>query len=51
MAVASMDQTTQQNAARVDEASASADVLRNQSSRLQAAISVFKRHSTGALID
>jgi methyl-accepting chemotaxis protein len=51
IAVASMEQTTQQNAALVEEASASADVLRNQTSQLEDAISVFKLHSTGALID
>jgi methyl-accepting chemotaxis protein len=50
IAVASMDQTTQQNAALVEEASASADILRNQTSQLQDAISVFKLHSTGVLL-
>jgi methyl-accepting chemotaxis protein len=41
IAVASMDQTTQQNAALVEEASASADVLKTQTSQLADAISVF----------
>ncbi|MBB5504701.1 methyl-accepting chemotaxis protein [Paraburkholderia atlantica] len=42
IAVASMDQTTQQNAALVEEASASADVLKTQTGQLSAAIAVFK---------
>ncbi|HXZ10237.1 MAG TPA: methyl-accepting chemotaxis protein [Paraburkholderia sp.] len=41
IAVASMDQTTQQNAALVEEASASAEVLREQTAQLEAAIAVF----------
>jgi methyl-accepting chemotaxis protein len=41
IAVASMDQTTQQNAALVEEASASADVLKAQTGQLSAAIAVF----------
>ena len=41
IAVASMDQTTQQNAALVEEASASADVLKAQTGQLAAAIAVF----------
>jgi len=41
IAVASMDQTTQQNAALVEEASASADVLKVQTGQLAAAIAVF----------
>ncbi len=47
-AVASMDQTTQQNAALVEEASASADVLRSQTLQLEEAISVFKVHGAAA---
>lgn len=41
IAMASMDQTTQQNAALVEEASALADVLQNQTTQLEAAIAVF----------
>lgn len=41
IAVANMDQTTQQNAALVEEASASADVLKTQTNQLAVAISVF----------
>ncbi|OLL32265.1 hypothetical protein BTH42_07390 [Burkholderia sp. SRS-W-2-2016] len=41
IAVASMDQTTQQNAALVEEASAAADVLKAQTGQLTAAIAVF----------
>jgi methyl-accepting chemotaxis protein len=41
IAVASMDQTTQQNAALVEQASASADVLKAQTGQLEAAIAVF----------
>jgi methyl-accepting chemotaxis protein len=41
IAVASMDQTTQQNAALVEEASASAEVLKEQTGQLSAAIAVF----------
>ena len=44
IAVASMDQTTQQNAALVEEASASADVLRTQTAQLETAIAVFSVH-------
>lgn len=44
IAVASMDQTTQQNAALVEEASALADVLHNQTIQLEAAIAVFTVH-------
>ena len=40
-AVGQMDQTTQQNAALVEEASASADVLKVQTGQLAAAIAVF----------
>ncbi|WP_246794129.1 methyl-accepting chemotaxis protein [Burkholderia perseverans] len=41
IAVADMDQTTQQNAALVEQASASADILKTQTNQLAAAISVF----------
>ena len=42
IAVSSMDQTTQKNAALVEEASASAELLRQQSVSLKEAISVFR---------
>lgn len=42
IAVSSMDQTTQKNAALVEEASASAELLRQQSVSLKQAISVFR---------
>ncbi|MGF6243964.1 methyl-accepting chemotaxis protein [Paraburkholderia sp. GAS38] len=41
IAVASMDRTTQQNAALVEQASASAEVLKEQTAQLEAAIAVF----------
>jgi methyl-accepting chemotaxis protein len=41
-AVAQMDQTTQQNAALVEEIAAAADSLRSQAQHLVETVSVFK---------
>jgi methyl-accepting chemotaxis protein-1 (serine sensor receptor) len=45
VAVAQMDQVTQQNAALVEEAAAAAAAMRNQAKRLAASVGVFR---TGA---
>ena len=42
LAVADLDQTTQQNAALVEETAAAADSLKEQASRLASAVAVFK---------
>jgi methyl-accepting chemotaxis protein len=41
-AVTQLDQTTQQNAALVEESAAAADSLKSQAERLAEAVSVFK---------
>ena len=46
--VLQLDQMTQQNAALVEEAASAAESLKEQSSRLAAAISVFRLHGTAA---
>ncbi|MES2130567.1 MAG: methyl-accepting chemotaxis protein [Pseudomonadota bacterium] len=43
-AITAMDNTTQQNAALVEEAAAAADALREQANSLSRAVSVFKLH-------
>jgi methyl-accepting chemotaxis protein len=47
-AVTQLDQTTQQNAALVEESAAAADSLKTQAERLSEAVSVFKLERTGA---
>jgi len=46
-AIAEMDQTTQQNAALVEQASAAAATMRDQAAHLQAAVGVFKLSGDG----
>ncbi|OFA07123.1 methyl-accepting chemotaxis protein I [Duganella sp. HH101] len=47
-AIAEMDQTTQQNAALVEQASAAAATMRDQAAHLQGAVGVFKLSGDGA---
>jgi uncharacterized phage infection (PIP) family protein YhgE len=47
-AITQMDQTTQQNAALVEEAAAAADTLQKQASGLTEVVSVFRLDNAGA---
>ena len=47
-AVTQLDQSTQQNAALVEESAAAADSLKTQAERLVEAVSVFKLERTGS---
>lgn len=56
LAIAQMDQVTQQNASLVEEAAGAADAMQNQAASLAHAVSVFKvghegagQHSAGAM--
>ncbi|KAG0740439.1 hypothetical protein G6F24_017016 [Rhizopus arrhizus] len=50
-AVSQMDEVTQQNAALVEEAAASAASLETQAQRLREAVAVFKLQAGGRVID
>ena len=47
-AITQMDETTQQNAALVEEAAAAAESLQDQAASLSQAVAVFKTHNDGA---
>src|SRR5207237_351739 len=47
-AIAQMDETTQQNAALVEETSAAAEAMRGQAERLAQAVSVFRMDAMAA---
>jgi methyl-accepting chemotaxis protein len=50
-AIASMDQTTQQNAALVDESSSAASTLRESAAGLVRTVGVFKVHSAALICE
>ncbi|MDE2429709.1 MAG: Tar ligand binding domain-containing protein [Burkholderiales bacterium] len=51
LAIAKMDEATQQNAALVEEAAAAAGSMREQANNLNHAVSIFKVDSQGAVVE